>query len=188
MIQSLLQAQIRSLDLGEIHSNAILSLNKLKNKIQIHEETLNKPEDTIHDYFQTLRNSVDLERETILLKVNECSDKLLSDIDKLEKECETNLPKLEELALEEKTILVAIQQDLNKWEGEVNCLKVNEKLWSSVDQKAKEQYNALDKRSSDLKTEILLGQQRRQNIESKFFDVRSKFGEHADFKRLVLIF
>jgi small-conductance mechanosensitive channel len=188
MIQSLLQAQIRSLDLGEIHSKAIIMLKKLKNTINILEETLKKPEDTIYDYFQTLRNSVDLERENILLKIHECSDKLLSDIDLLEKECKANLLKLGEQISEEQNDLIEIKDALNKWESKVNCLKVDESLWSSIKKKAEYKLNYLNSRSKFFKTEFLLGEKRKQEIQVEFFDVRSKFEEHIDFKRLHLIF
>jgi hypothetical protein len=184
IIQSLLDAKITSLDMGEIHSNAVLMLQKLKNKIKIHEVTLNKPRVTIYDYFDRLRSSVDLEKKQLVKKINDCSEKLLLEIGLLEKQCQENLLKLDPLVSEEKASLATMKQDLIKWEGEVNCLKVNERLWSGIERQANEHFDALEKRSSDIKIDFFLGKEKKDEIEASYFDVRSKFEEFVDFERL----
>jgi hypothetical protein len=183
IIQNLLDAQITSLDLGEIHSKAVIMLQKLKNKILLHEETLSEPKFTISNYFYRLRDSVNLEKRRLLKKINDCSEKLLLEIESLEKECEENLLNLNPVMIKEEESLLAIKQNLIDWENEVNSLRVNERLWSSVEQKAKEQFDDLEKRSSDLKTEFLLGKKKKLEIEASYFDVRSKFEDFIDFER-----
>jgi hypothetical protein len=92
------------LDFGEEHKSAVTSLKKLKESIKNFESLKDNAEDYIYEYFAKLRSQVDLKREMMIQKINDSSDKLLSEIAALEKKCKENwinsgfkLPKIEQL-------------------------------------------------------------------------------------------
>ncbi len=56
-------------------------LGELNNINLKYEEIKSKAEDLIFEKFQAMRRKVDLIREEIIQKVNDCSEKIIADID-----------------------------------------------------------------------------------------------------------
>ncbi len=80
-VARLLEAEISRLDFGENYKQGLKLLQELKNVMTKYDEVKNKVVDLIFEKFQEMRRKVYLIREQIIQKVNECSEKIISDID-----------------------------------------------------------------------------------------------------------
>jgi hypothetical protein len=176
-IQRLLERHVHELDFGEEHKSAMASLTNLKSSIQCYESFGKNAEVYIYEYFAKLRNDVDLKRETMIHKINNSSDELLSEIAALEMKCKENyiksglkLPKAEEL--------VRIKSEVCEWEKSLEKLVVDDKQWKEI---KKQCSNYKDKLEEDLKVlndKLLSVVLKRKEIDEKFSNVESVLAQN----------
>jgi hypothetical protein len=182
LAQDLISNKFTELDFGEDYKQAKQKLSELNQKFQEYTNLKSNPQDFIHEFFSNLRNKVDLERETLIQKINECSEKLLAEIDSYQNECMTKLSSSK--AKEPLCVnLAVIKSDLEKWEQELSYLKVDQKLWDSIKQMHVKHWTALESAKFSHENELIKCRLEKFQIEMKFSDMLSLFGRSVGFER-----
>jgi WD40 repeat protein len=89
---SLMNAMERNLHLTGKYRLVMQRLKELESLIADIDlsNLLNDPECFIYDYFQDLRNKIDLQRETLIMEIHKFSDKMISQLELSEKEYKMN--------------------------------------------------------------------------------------------------
>jgi hypothetical protein len=180
--QSLIANEINKLDFGEDHKKARELINELNELKSNYDNTKNSVEDLIFEKFHEMRRKVDLIREEIIQKVNDCSDKILSDIKTYEKECKANLSELDKkLAANEALDLTKIKNDLNEWDKKIRKLFYDEELCKEVQNKNSEYSEKLKNGIKQLKNEIFLGEKKKFDFETKYANIFDVFCKNVGF-------
>jgi hypothetical protein len=89
-LERLLENEIRKLDLGKHYKETVKLLEELKSATVNLYSNKKNPGDLIFESFQAMRRKVDLVREAIIKKANDCSEKIISDINAYKAECQLN--------------------------------------------------------------------------------------------------
>jgi hypothetical protein len=177
MARDLLLSKLQELDFGADFKMAQTKLENLKWCLNHYEVLKKNPEDFIFEFFNKLRNKVDLAREDLIQKINDCSEKLMSEIAAYEKECRDNIPNLKTNESTDQ-----IKAHLDKWEKEMSFLKIDNLLWSTIKMKCGEYSEQLMKCTSTFECSIFPSKSKVE-LEQHFFDVFNLFGKHVGFKR-----
>jgi primosomal protein N'' len=165
--QGLLEKQLQELNLGDIHKSAVASLKSLKESVQNFESFGDNAEDYIYEYFAKLRNQVDLQREAMIQKVNDSSDKLLCEIAALETKCKINcnkpgskLPKADQLA--------QLKSEVGEWEKCLGKLVIDERQWTNIKKQCYESKAKLENDLQTFKDEVISCDVKSDDIERRF--------------------
>jgi hypothetical protein len=181
LAQELLDLRIKDLEFGKVHVQAANNLKELRESINQYEQFRKDPHEVIFAFFDEIRSRVDLTRENLIQKINECSEGLIIELDQHAKECKLSLAILNTKIFDEK--LTIIKSDLSKWEKSVRNLVIDEDLWSMITKQSDEYLNGMENMASMHREAIFLGRANRIEIESKFSDVLGIFGEHVGFEK-----
>ena len=77
------------------------------------------PEHYIFSYISNVRNKIDIERERLLLKINQISDDMLEKLKNFEEECKSNLIKIQPLSTDHTLHLEKMQHKYLKWKNQL---------------------------------------------------------------------
>jgi hypothetical protein len=173
-------------DLLSSFANCMLAYKTLKelNRAKVDsDEIKSNSEDLIFEKFQAMRNKVDLIRERIIQKANECSDHIISDIDLYESECKRNLSQLDSKLESNGTAfhLARIKVDLREWEAKMTRINFEEALLREINDKTGEYSNRLENSAKKLKDEIFLGREKKLEFETKYANIFDTFCKHVGF-------
>jgi hypothetical protein len=175
-----LKAGINKLEFGEDHKIARELLNELKQLKNDYKNTRNSMGDKIFDRFQEMRRKVDLIREELLQKVTECSEKIIADIDSYESECKANLAELNAKLESKKAFdLAKIKKDLRTWKQKMKNLYYDEGLCKEINENGKQSLERLKNELKQLKNEMFLGEERKNQFEMKYSNLMDTFCQHA---------
>jgi hypothetical protein len=180
-IENLLEAEISRLNLGnEYHATcAILKdLNSLKDS---YENLKSTPEDFVYEKFHAMRQKVDLIREDLIQKINDCSDKIIAEIDSYENECKQNLSRLNPWPKE--FDISTIRDELSAWEGKMKKLYYDEELCSTIRDKSKDYKERIKTCHNELIDRILSGKANKYIFENKYSNVVDIFCKHLNFSK-----
>jgi len=100
-------------------------LNALKTSVQLIEDLTTDPDNFIYEYFNDIRNQVDLRRETLKQQIDEISDDIIDSINKTEHECKQSVQHVEDIEqqlAESKAFLAQILGEFNSIELSVQKL------------------------------------------------------------------
>jgi hypothetical protein len=179
--QGLLEKQLQELNLGDIHKSAVASLKSLKESIQNFESFGDNAEDKIYGYFATLKNQVDLKRETMIQKINDSSEKLLSEIAALEAKCKQKwtesgfkLPKARQLS--------QMKAQACEWEKNLEKLVINETLWKEINNQCSNYKCQLEGDLKALESELLSCDLKKEEICEKFSNFESFLSRDIVYK------
>jgi hypothetical protein len=182
VVECFLAGNISKLDFGENYTQASNLLKELVNAQDVYNRVKNKPEDLIVEKFQEMRNKVDLIREEIIQKVKNCSEKIHSDINAYEEECKRNLPNLNSmLQANELFDLSWIKADLSDWQMKMKQLYYDKELYTKINEKSAGYLMSLKNIAQELKIEILLGQEKKFEFETKYSNIFDTFYKHIGF-------
>ena len=85
------------------------------------ESLKNHPEGYIYDYFEKIKNEVDLRREMLKQEIDKCSDQMIEKIERTRHECTRTSSQLDDVSTEADIYM----QDLNKLKEKFNSLDTN---------------------------------------------------------------
>jgi hypothetical protein len=180
-IEGLLEADISKLNLGDDYKIAWEYLNALSYNQDKYEKLKSSPEEFIHEKFQAMRHKVDLVRERLIQKINDRSDKIIADIDSYEHECKMNLSSIKPCPKE--LDISTIKEELTVWQENLKKLFYDESLCSTVRNKGSENLTKIVEIHRELINEILLGQERKAEFETKHSNVLNVFHDCLDLNR-----
>ncbi len=116
----------QNLPAGFDECQRLLDYLKLKNKqIQFCEQD---PNSFIYEYFSELKTQVDLRREELKLKIDQHSDKLIGQIEEIEKQCRNIQIKIDDLNVSVLKSAHVLNQLVNKF----NSCKLNEQMVQEI--------------------------------------------------------
>jgi hypothetical protein len=144
LIQRLVEKELHKL---EIDTEYKFVFHKLKREIENLEKILNAPENYIYDEISELKRLVDLDRETLKVKIDEQADGLIKQLESYEKrfntECKTKLDFKHYSALVESS-----KKKLNEYE---NCLNYFSTKKEERNEKSRQSQNEIVKLESKIK-------------------------------------
>jgi len=118
----------KNLDLGIDFYNAKESLKDFGQKIN-ELKTFNNDNIFIHEYFSTLRNEIDIDREKIKLLIDEHYLKLIGQIDDIEAKCNEKSGDTNQLIDEQ---VNKLDETMQSFCGEMNKLKIDFENWENI--------------------------------------------------------
>jgi len=86
-IQNGLNIKLNSLKLNSVYDKCKREITDAKNNIQKLENLQKYPENYIFEYFEELKRQVDLRREELKLKLDNCSDEIIQSIEITKEDC-----------------------------------------------------------------------------------------------------
>ena len=86
-IQNALNIKFNTLKLNPVYEECKKEINDVKMKMQKIEALEKDPEYFIFEYFEKLKRQVDLRRETLKLKLDNCSDEIMQSIENTKENC-----------------------------------------------------------------------------------------------------
>jgi hypothetical protein len=182
VVDGFLAGEISRLNFGKKHENTTQLLIELNTSLYHFDKLRSNPGDLIFEKFQAMRNKVDLIREKILQNVNECSEKIISDIDSYEEECKQQLFELEsKLVSNSKFDLSKLRDELKEWDTNMNKLYFDETLCSEINLNCQAYSKSLEKTLNELKNEIFLGEEKKFEFETKYINIFETFYKHIGF-------
>jgi hypothetical protein len=181
-IEGLIQAEINKLDLGEDYEEACRLVDDLNAQKAIYEKMRSKPEEFVFEKFQEMRRKADLIREDIIQKAQECSEKIISDINEYENECKLRLASLDSKPQSNEPVGYSqIKDDLQNWKVKSKRLFCDEEFCNEVYEKLDEYSLKLSNGVKELKNELLLGKQKRFEFENKYLNILDVFYNSLGF-------
>jgi hypothetical protein len=184
VVEGFLEAEITKLNFGDDYKQASGLLAELNNTKTEYDKIRGDPEDLIHEKFQAMRSKVDIIREQIIQKVNVCSVRIISDINSYENECRVNLVNLDSKLESKKAFdLSGIKADLSDWETKMNKLHYDESLCKEVIGKSTACLKSLQNILNQLKNEILLGEEKKLEFETRYSNIFDTFYKDIGFNK-----
>jgi hypothetical protein len=154
-VEGFLAVEISRLDFGENYKNTANLLGQLNGLTNILDKMKKNPENSVFEKFQEMRRKVDLIREQVIQRVNDCSEKIIADINSYESECVLNLSKLNsKLELDKAFDLSGMKAYVREWEKQMNKLYNNEALCKEISEKRLEHVKSLAKIHKELNNKI----------------------------------
>jgi hypothetical protein len=180
--QDLLDSQLNELYFGKNYEKAAELLKTLHLLMSDYEQMKNNPEGFIFDYFQAVRDKVDLIRDELIQKVNECSANILTDIDSYESECRTHLSVMKaEKAAGDMPDIAKIKSELDAWQKRMDKLLYDKELYKTIAAKHKNFAQKLSSGIEDLQNEAIRGKARKFDFELKYLNIFDTFCKHIGF-------
>jgi hypothetical protein len=183
-VEGFLAGEISQLDFGDNYKNTTRLLGELTEASIYFDKLRKNPKDFIYERFQVMRRKVDLVREEIIKRVNDCSDKIMCDINSYEEECNLNLPYLESKLESNKMFdLSGIRGDLKEWEAKMNKLHFDEAMCKEIGEKSAQSIRTLENTIKELKNEIFTGKENKHDFEANYSNIFTTFQSHIGFNK-----
>jgi hypothetical protein len=180
----ILEVEINKLNLCEDYNQAHTNVEHLNQLKDLYEEIKTNSKEFISQKFEQMRKRVRMIREEIIQKVNECSEKIISDIDAYENECQANLSAnklLNEIDSDYNSFLPEIKNDLKVWEEKLSKLYFNKDLFKEINEKSVEYISSLKSNLKTFTNKLELGSEKKLEFETKYRNIFYTFCEHIGF-------
>ena len=105
----------------------------------------------IYDYFQELRNKVDLHREELIKEIIERSEEIIKQLKEKEEECKLNAAKLDKMNLNELK-----NENLPSWKHKFRMPEINQNELNDLLNKMNEALKVVTNENKNFKNELLL--------------------------------
>jgi DNA repair ATPase RecN len=177
-IQDGLNIKFNTLKLNPVYEECKKEINEAKDKIQKIENLEKDPENCIFEYFGELKRQVDLRREELKLKLDNCSDEIIQSIESTEENC-INLSK------ESKRLSREIEEsneELTKLIDIFDTFEIDEKKFEDIRQSLIV-LGGLTRKLSEYKDSMIRGKE--HTFEFKEIDIKGLFGCFKEVKKVI---
>jgi hypothetical protein len=182
MAQALLDNKIEKLEFGEVFNNSTDKLNELIELTGCFYKRISDPQEFIYDYFKTKRNQVDIIRDQLIQRIQNCSESILSDFDLYERECKLNLPSLKEALFSNEVYDDSrVKNELMGWKDKMGNLFFDKELCGAIDQKYNDHKIFLNNGIKEFEDKALLGKSRKLDFELKNSNLFDVFYKNSSF-------
>jgi len=131
-------------EISEKHQMAKDSVNRLNSKIVDIEILIRDPEKHIYDYFQKVRNEIDIKAETMKKDIDDQRDEFLKKIKTFEQECKEKAKETERIQ-RIKDIIQSVESQVKEWNQQVNKLLLQNEEAVEITKKVDKQIIQLEK-------------------------------------------
>lgn len=160
LLIDIITAQIDSIDFGVVHNEAKKSCDQLDEEVTKAEAILKDMNFFIHQSVEELKNEVHLRREEFKIMFDEAAEKLISDLDDYEDQCNENLEsKILNASLDEmKQLKDTTREILANSYRFLNLLKYDEAKCNQTKTEISKSMDEFNKSFESFKQKILLNQ------------------------------
>ena len=162
---------------SETSCNALKSLGFAKELVNYFESVEKDPTSFIYEYFANVKNEVDLTRETLKLRIDEFYNKLITEIETYQKECNANAK-----SRKTGTSLKDLKAKVKQWEEDTESLCFNESVYVSIIENSANLEAEIREKMNEIKQsidELLLNKSK--EFEKKFSNVKELFCQELQF-------
>ena len=131
-------------EISEKHQMAKDSVNRLNSKIVDIEILIRDPEKHIYDYFQKVRNEIDIKAETMKKDIDDQRDEFLKKIKTFEQECKEKAKETERIQ-RIKDIIQSVESQVKEWNQQVNKLLLQNEEALEITKKVDDRILQLEK-------------------------------------------
>ena len=179
-IQNGLNIKLNSLKLNSVYDKFKREITDAKNNIQKLENLQKYPENYIFEYFEELKRQVDLRREELKLKLDNCSDEIIQSIEITKEDCI-------KLSKETKRYSTEIQQSnekLTKLIDRFDTFDIDEKKFEEIRQSLSILNGGLTRTLIEYK-DSMIGE-KEYTFEFQEIDVKGLFGCFKEVEKVIL--
>ena len=179
-IQNGLNIKLNSLKLNSVYDKCKREITDAKNNIQKLENLQKYPENYIFEYFEELKRQVDLRREELKLKLDNCSDEIIQSIEITKEDCI-------KLSKETKRYSTEIQQSnekLTKLIDRFDTFDIDEKKFEEIRQSLSILNGGLTRTLIEYK-DSMIGE-KEYPFEFQEIDVKGLFGCFKEVEKVIL--
>ena len=169
MEKTALEKKYPSIDFGEEFDKTKKKLCAFNEKLSKFKLTVNDPDNFISEHFLELRNQIDLERELSKEKIDDHFDKLIKQLDEIEKD---NKSKNSDENHEE--TIKQFESDFKKLKDEINIPKIDYSKWNEIKAESKDKIREINLLLENYKIEIL------GNQKITFQSIQDELGDLLD--------
>jgi WD40 repeat protein len=126
------------------------------------------PDAYVYDYFEKIRNKLDLHREELFKEITERSDEMLNQLKDKEDKCKQNLNKAVKVNNEK-----LINEEIPAWKLSLRNPQINQNELKELSSKLDENFNQIQNQAKRFKKDLLLG----ENIQFEKYEKRSLLGK-----------
>ena len=151
----LLSRNFQQMNFGEIHLNAFDYCKDFNAVIDKLKHLTHDPSNFIHNYFEKVKNKIDLRREKTISRIREYHRYLIEEIQKYKEECLSQMKKDFSPQLE---ILEEAKKNLDLWQNklEIPVLNIPEFSFEKINKNVTSGINILNDTINKLEDELLL--------------------------------
>lgn len=142
LIEDLIKHKFDSRYVAPEHNAAICTLKDLREKVEDVKSKLKLTEDEIDTYITELINKIDIKREETKKKIDDEALELIQDLKAHKELWRANLTAEDNgLLRETKESIKNVENDIAKWQSELNLFEKISKKWKSIKEDANAAYN-----------------------------------------------
>ena len=178
-IQNGLDIKLNSLKLNSVYEECKKKINEAKYQIQKIEILEKDPENYVFEYFEELKRQVDLRREELKLRLDECSDQIIESIESTKE----NYIKLSKESKRLSTKIEESKEELTKLIDRFDTFEIDEKKFEEIRQSLRILNGGLTRKLSEYKDSIIGGKE--NTFEFKDVDINVLFGSFKEVEKVI---
>ena len=178
-IQSALDIKLNTLKLNPVYEECKSEINYAKNNIQKIENLEKDPENYSFEYFEELKRQVDLRREKLKLKLDNCSEEIIQSIESTKENC----IKLSKESKRLSTEIEESKEDLTKLIDRFDTFEIDEKKFEEIRQSLSILNGDLTRKLGEYKDSII--GDKKYSFEFEEIDIKGLFGSFKEVEKVI---
>ena len=177
--QSALDIKLNTLKLNPVYNECKKEINLAENSIEKIENLLKDPEHFIFEYFEELKRQVDLRRENLKLKLDNCSDEIIKSIEITKENCI-------KLSKESKRLSTEIEKskvELTKLIDGFDTFEISDKKFEEIKKSLIVLNRGLTRTLGENKDSITRGKE--YTFEFQEIDIKKLFGSFKEIQKVI---
>ena len=177
--QSALDIKLNTLKLNPVYNECKKEINLAENSIEKIENLLKDPEHFIFEYFEELKRQVDLRRENLKLKLDNCSDEIIKSIEITKENCI-------KLSKESKRLSTEIEKskvELTKLIDGFDTFEISDKKFEEIKKSLIVLNRGLTRTLGETKDSITRGKE--YTFEFQEIDIKKLFGSFKEIQKVI---
>lgn len=157
-LEILINANLDKINFGSLYNTAFKRLNELDQAIGNLETILNNPTLFIQQVIDQMKNTTEIIREELKLKIDDKANQIIDQLDQYEKNCIDNLDStdLKKTLARIDEEIVKVKEDLQQRKATLNDFSSCENEWNTIKRRCYENNLQYRKEMWNLKKELLL--------------------------------
>ena len=178
-IQNGLNIKFNTLKLNPVYEECKVKITDVKNNIQNIKNLQRDPENHIFEYFEELKRQVDLRREELKLKLDNCSEEIIQSIESTKENC----IKLSKESKRLSTEIEESKEDLTKLIDRFDTFEIDEKKFEEIRQSLSILNGDLTRKLGEYKDSII--GDKKYSFEFEEIDIKGLFGSFKEVEKVI---
>jgi len=174
-----LKIKFNTLKLNQVYEECKVKITDVKNNIQNIENLQKDPENYIFEYYEELKRQVDLRREELKLKLDNCSDEIIQSIESTKENC----IKLSKESKRLSTEIEESKEDLTKLIDRFDTFEIDNEKFETIRQSLTVLNGDLTRKLGEYKVSIIGGKE--YTFEFEGLDIEGLFGCFGEAEKVI---